>query len=260
MTSKYKKFYENLDRINTYSTTSKPEEHKAFPVLKKFILQHELNNRRCLEIGSSKGIFQNIVDDYTGVDIVHDLKAYYSKPYFTVNSDGSLPFEDETFDVIWTWAVFEHIPNIHQALNELARVTKNGGYVLFAPAWQCRPWAANGYPVRPYSDFSLKGKLIKASIPFRNTILWRSLFIFPKRIINFLFFLAGKRFLKIRYKKLKPNYEIFWMSDSDAINSIDPHDAILWFESNGFKCISHPIGFKSFFVRNGVLIFKKQEL
>ena len=38
------------------------------------------------------------------------------------------------------------------------------GYVYLNPAWACVPWAADGYEARPYSDFGITGKLIKASI------------------------------------------------------------------------------------------------
>lgn len=48
------------------------------------------------------------------------------------------------------------------------------------------------------------------------------------------------------------------MSDSDACNSLDIHDAILWFESNGFSCLSHPMHFKAFTCHSAQgLVFRK---
>ena len=129
--------------------------------------------------------------------------------------------------------------------------------MLFAPAWQSRPWSAQGYEVRPYSDFGLKGKFIKVLIPLRDSLLWRSMFIFPKRIFRTAIFFLGYKFENIRYKKLQANYKFYWVPDSDACNSIDPHDAILWFESNGFECLSHPLYKKALLVRNGTIIFRK---
>jgi hypothetical protein len=119
-------------------------------------------------------------------------------------------------------------------------------------------WAADGYRVRPYRDFNWKDKLIKASIPIRNSVVWRALFMFPKRFYRHLRFLAGKRYKVLMYKKIRANWDRYWTSDSDACNSIDPHDAILWFESNGFKCLSHPMHLKALFVRTGGLVFKKK--
>lgn len=253
----YKDFYENIDRENTYTKATSPEEHRAYNSIISFVKKYGLTGRKVLEIGSSKGLFQDIVADYTGIDVAQSLRRYYRKPFFTVNPDGTYPFEDESFDGVWTWAVFEHIPDVNLALSELARVTRKGGHVFFCPAWQCRSWAAQGYPVRPYSDFNWWGKIVKVSIPVRNSISWRALRIFPKRLVQQALFILGMRPKQLRHKKLMPNYEKFWMSDSDAVNSIDPHDAILWFVSNGFKCLNYPTNLSAFLVKTGPLIFKK---
>lgn len=255
---KCKQFYEDVDRENTYTITQYVEEHPAFRQVQIFIEKNKLYNKKCLEIGSAKGLYQNMVEDYMGIDIAKSLSKYYTKPFFTINEDGNYPFENDSIDAIWTYAVHEHIPDLNKSLQELKRILKPGGSVLFFPAWQCRSWAANGYEVRPYRDFDLFGKVIKASIPFRNSILFRALYIFPKRAIRSISYILGKRYIKIKYKILKPNYDFYWVSDSDAVNSIDPHDAILWFLSNGFICKSHPTHFKAFFVRTGALEFVKK--
>lgn len=254
----YKEFYdEQREQMygNTY-TIKKAEEHPSYQELLTFIKTYHLQDKMCLEIGSSGGGFQDMVDNYYGTDIAESLKQYYHKPY-KVAEGKQYPFEDEKFDAIWSIHVYEHIPHLQEALLEIKRLTKKGGFVLFSPAWQSRPWASDGYEVRPYSDFKLKGKVIKFLIPLRNSVIWRSMFVFPKRIFRSLSFLLGHRFKTIKYKKLQANYETYWVPDSDACNSIDPHDAILWFESNGFTCISHPKYLKSLLVRNGAIIFEK---
>jgi len=256
--SEYKAFYDER-RQETYAHNyekMRAEDHSNYYELKAFIDRFQLRDKRCLEIGSSGGFFQDMVDDYWGTDIADSLAKHYHKPYRVANGPH-YPFEDEMFDAIWTITVYEHIPELQEALLEIKRLLKPGGVVFFAPAWQCRPWTAEGYTVRPYSDFGWKGKLIKASIPIRNSVPWRSLFIFPKRFVRHLLFLFGYRFTEIRYKKLKANYDIFWTSDADACNSIDPHDAILWFLSHGFICVSHPSHLSMFFARTGTLIFRK---
>lgn len=253
----YYDFYHSIDRENLYTPYNCAENHPAYKYIKPFIDKFDLKNKKCLEIGSGKGLFQDMVEDYTGIDIATSLEKYFKKPFYVVNPDGTYPFEDNLFDGIWNYAVHEHIPDLDQALLELKRILKPGGVVLFFPAWQCRTWAAEGYEVRPYSDFGLKGKLIKLSILLRDTVWWRSLFIFPKRIYRHFLFLQGRRYRLMLYKKITPNYDNFWLSDSDACNSIDAHDAILWFESNSLKCLSHPMHLKAFLVKSGPLIFKK---
>ena len=43
---------------------------------------------------------------------------------------------------------------------------------------------------------------------------------------------------KLRYRRLTPNYEKYWMPDSDAVNSIDRYEAMLWFRSRGDECLN----------------------
>ena len=233
----YRSFYEQR-RSENYGdgyAHIRAEDHTGYQRLRKFIDQHDLAGKRCLEVGSSGGHFQDMVEDYYGIDLSEELTRRYHKNYARVRDDGTYPFDDEMFDGIWSFAVHEHIPDLQQAMLEIVRITRPGGVVFFWPAWQCRPWMADGHTVRPYGDLGLKGKLIKASIPLRNSVAWRSLFVFPKRVFRHLLFLAGYRFERIRYRPIKANWETFWDSDSDACNSIDPHDAVLWFESHGFE-------------------------
>lgn len=251
-------FYSKIDRELYYSICIKPEEHAGYKHIIKFINDYKLHDKKCLEIGSAKGIYQNIVNDYTGLDISPTLSKYYSKPYVIINKDGTYPFENNTFDAVWCYEVHEHIPDLDQALLELKRVLKPGGVVFFAPAWQCRPWAAEGYAVRPFSDFRIKGKIIKFLIPLRDSVFWRAVFVIPCRLYRFFLFIIGKQYNKIIYKKIKANYNIFWTSDSDACNSIEAFDAILWFMSNGFKCLSHHTYIKQLTLRHGLLIFHKK--
>jgi hypothetical protein len=42
----------------------------------------------------------------------------------------------------------------------------------------------------------------------------------------------------LRYKRLQPNYDHYWINDSDAVNSIDSYEAALWFLSRGDECLN----------------------
>lgn len=259
MNDNYRSFYDERRQENyahDYASI-RPDQHRIYKALKSFISDHNLDRLRCLEIGSSGGMFQDMVPDYHGTDIAHSLAKHYRKPY-SVAEGTRYPFPDASFDAIWTIAVFEHIPHLQEAMSEIKRLLKPGGVILFAPAWQCRSWAADGYEVRPYSDFGLYGRIVKASIPIRDSLLWRGAMTLPKRIIRHLAFIAGLKPKFLRYKKIKPNYEKFWVSDADACNHIDPHDAVLWFESNGFTCLSHPLHLKALLIRNSHLILRKK--
>ena len=257
-TEDYKSFYGSR-RKETYGdahSARTADQHVHHGVLQSLVEKHGLKDKTCLEIGSGGGMFQDVVEDYHGTDISEDVSNRYHKPY-KVAQGTRYPFDDEAFDGIWTIAVYENITNLQEAMLEIRRLLKPGGICLFMPAWQCRSWAADGYCVRPYGDFGLKGKLVKASIPLRDSILWRGAWMFPKRLVRHIAFKLGRRFERLRYQKIAANYEIYWVSDSDACNHIDPHDAILWFESNGFECLSHPMDLAAFLVRTGPVVVRK---
>ncbi|MFC1738365.1 class I SAM-dependent methyltransferase [Planctomycetota bacterium] len=252
---KLKNFYDKQYSKGKYSNYESAKKADGYPELRAFIDKYHLQDKRCLEIGCGRGLFQDLVEDYTGVDISSSVRKYLHKPFYQASAT-ELPFEDKEFDVVWSISALEHIYNPEKALLEMRRVLTPKGLLFLKPAWQSRSWAANGYSVRPYSDFNIKDKIVKASIPIRNSILFRSLYIFPRRLMRCLEYAWRGNREKFCSKKLNPNYDHFWQSDSDSVNSIDPYEAILWFVSHGDVCISYPNSLSSFFVRTGAIIFQ----
>jgi len=203
--------------------------------VRAFVDKFQLKDKTVLEIGSGRGYLQDIVNDYTGLDISPTVARFYHKK-FVLGSATAMPFAHNTFDAIWSVWVFEHVPNPEQALFEARRVTKNGGLLFLWPAWNVPSWLGDGYEVRAYSDFGILGKIAKASIPLRKSRTFRALTTLPVRGIR----TAAARFgpTTLRYQRLTPNYEKYWGPDSDAVNSIDVHEAMLWFISRGDKCVN----------------------
>ena len=200
-----------------------------------FVKDFDLRDRPVLEIGSGRGYLQDVAQNYTGLDISPSVARFYHKK-FDLGSATALPFPDDTFDGVWSIWVFEHVPNPEQAFREARRVTKDKGVMFLLPFWNCSPWAAEGYEVRPYSDFNLAGKLIKASIPLRSSWAYWLPTQLPIRAVRSVVARNGPT--RLRYRRLTPNYEKYWMSDSDAVNAIDSHEAMLWFLSRGDECLN----------------------
>ena len=198
-----------------------------------FVKRFNLGDRPVLEIGSGRGYLQDIASNYTGLDISPTVARFYHKK-FVLGSATAMPFPDDSFDGVWSIWVFEHVPNPEQAFFEARRVTRDGGVLFLLPAWNCSPWAAEGYAVRPYSDFNLVGKMIKASIPLRSP--FQIMALIPNRMVRALVARFGPT--RLRYHRLTPNYEKYWMEDSDAVNSIDRDEAMLWFRSRGDECLN----------------------
>lgn len=248
-------FYEKQYQGPRYAPARSWAEHSHGRSVQEFLDNCGRSHPRCLEIGCGRGALQNLVDDYTGIDLSRSAGGYLQKP-FAMASATDLPFADSSFDVVWTVNVLEHVPDPERALNELRRVVRDKGRIYLAAAWQCRPWAADGYAVRPYRDFTLKGKLIKLSIPLRESVAFRAAFVMPRRAVRFTRWRLAKEPTEFRYDPLLPNYEDYWVSDSDATNSMDPYDAILWFISRGDTCLNYPTHLKQIMVRTGKLLFE----
>ena len=245
----------------SYSARSAaPEEMPLDPTqrwikeeLASFIRKYELQDKRALEVGAGSGPLQDVVRDYTGLDISSTAKRFFHKP-FVEASATNLPFRDNSFDLVWSVFVLEHVPRPEQALSEMRRVVRDGGYLFLAPRWQCRSWAAEGYDARPYSDFNWRGKIIKASIPFRDTVIYRAYWTLPVRVLRYLSFAWNGRPTAFHYTALTPNYSHYWEADSDAVNSMDSFEAILWHESRGDQCVNFDGSVRKFFASGPIII------
>jgi SAM-dependent methyltransferase len=211
------------------------EEFRIEEQVSAFVKRFNLSDRPVLEIGSGRGYLQDVAQNYTGLDISPTVARFYHKK-FILGSATAMPFPNDSFDGVWSIWVFEHVPNPEQAFHEARRVTRDNGVLLLLPAWNCAPWAAEGYEVRPYADFDTVGKLIKASIPLRSSWPFRGITLIPNRIVRSLIARFGPT--RLRYRRLAPNYEKYWVADSDAVNSIDRHEAMLWFRSRGDECLN----------------------
>jgi len=223
--------------------------------VRRFVAAHQLENKRVLDIGAGRGYLQDMVENYVGLDISTSAQRYYHKPY-VLASATAMPFHDNEFDAAWTIWVLEHVPNPESALREMRRVVKPGGVILLGPAWFCTTWAAQGYEVRPYSDFGIGGKAAKASLPLTSSAMFRLSYIFPTRGLRYLAAKATPGPTSFHYSRLTPNYKKYWVADSDAVNSMDPLEAVLWFESRGDRCINCPGGLGNLAVPGGPLVIR----
>lgn len=223
--------------------------------IQDFVKQHNLADKRVLEVGSGTGYLQDIVADYTGLDISPSARRHYHKP-FVAASATDMPFADGTFDAIWTINVLEHVPNPESALNEMRRVLKPGGVLFLYPAWQVPAWAAQGYEARPYSDFNLWGKLVKSSVALRKSMIFQTLHIVPTRLLRYGWTRLDSGPTAFHYRRLTANYDHYWVPDADAVNSLDPYEAALWFESRGDRCLNCPSGFDGVLGVPGKLIIQ----
>ena len=205
-----------------------------------FVEEYGLRDAKVLEVGAGSGQLQDLVDDYTGLDIAASASRFFHKP-FVHGSATDLPFKDSEFDGVWTIWVLEHVLNPELALAEMRRVTRSGGVILLAPGWNCPSWWAEGYQVRPYGELDAKGKIIKASLTLRAHPVYQYAHLLSARLLRrALWEIRGGGPTTFLYRRLDPNFERYWVPDSDAVASLDPHEAMLWYTSRGDECLNCP--------------------
>jgi ubiquinone/menaquinone biosynthesis C-methylase UbiE len=118
-----------------------------FAVGIKFVLDQALPlGGSALEIGTGKGRFMvalaPCVKTITTVDISAEeqhyarLNARYAgvktKIKYVLQDAARLPWPDLTFDAVLTMNAMHHIPHFNQVLEEMLRVVKPGGKIVFA--------------------------------------------------------------------------------------------------------------------------------
>jgi SAM-dependent methyltransferase len=234
------KYYRNPSAIDTASPELEAKFDKTHEQNKvriaQFIGAYGLQNKKILDVGSGSGYLQDSVADYTGLDIQSRFAPLYHKPY-VLASATEMPFQDSSFDAAWSITVLEHVPNPERMLNELRRVLKNGSLLFFDVGWSVQPWVSEGYEVRPYSDFALAGKMIKATMPFRKTLLYAIATNYPVRLVRYSWNKLHGGPSRLRYHLLHPSTSKYWQEDADAVNSIDRFEVIQWFTTRGDECL-----------------------
>lgn len=96
----HRSFYELQYQGEGYRTFGDDSPHEALEKLRGLIQNFNLQSGRVLEVGCGRGAFQDLVADYTGVDIARAAAEWIHKK-FLVASAWLLPFSDNYFDSVW---------------------------------------------------------------------------------------------------------------------------------------------------------------
>ena len=213
------------------------DNERIIPKITAFAKQYDLAHKRVLDVGAGTGYLQDVVADYVGLDISPSARRYFHKP-FVEASATDMPFRDGEFDAVWSVWVLEHVPKPEQALVEIRRVVKDGGLLFLKPAWDCPWWLAQGYEVRPYSDFGAIGKIKKASLNIVASPYYRGASLIPSRFLRQTQARWSGQPTRFHYRVIEPNYDHYWVPDSDALNTLDYYEMLLWFTSRGDECLN----------------------
>ena len=106
------------------------------------LVEEEITTRNkklsVLDIGCGKGRYlKNLIKDipdvqYTGVDLSLKVMEFFDNPNIEKRQGTltNIPYEDDSFDIVYTCEALEHAVDIENAIKEMARVTQNGGKIV----------------------------------------------------------------------------------------------------------------------------------
>lgn len=138
-------------RLMTFSDTVDVAEAKGEHKYYLSFSRQYISDKKVLNIGSWTGPYEiliyDIAKDITSVDVEEKALKVLKKNLPRVQTvrafSHSLPFSNESFDVVTFWDVIEHIPVGYElaSILEINRVLKKDGYLFLATPsknfWSC---------------------------------------------------------------------------------------------------------------------------
>lgn len=190
-----------------------------------------LNGLRVLEAGSGTGRISCALA-LAGAEVwlldYSDKALDKSREYFSSHgADGNfvygdvraMPFEDDSFDVVWSSGLLEHFEPLEQVkvLSEMVRITRNGGKVIVivpyagSPFYQLGKWWAEALGTwvhgteRPMSTLSGLVQAVPADLIREYTVASRTSLHFLNYLIPYWTALESLANLKI---EMEPNLDM----------------------------------------------------
>ena len=149
-------------------------------------------------------------------------------PFFAAADILSLPFQDETFDLVGSYLVIEFLPNVEKGLTEMVRVLRRGGILLIvapnflSPIWPIRDFfrMMSGGPPRPVWCESPRAAL---------TTFWRNALLSLKK--------SFQREPEFLYREPDLTCRRVVGRDSDSVYVACPGDFVHFLKQRGFRIL-----------------------
>ena len=131
------------DRYNAMISNNRYTDKTAVKLKKELFQKVIFEKARVLDCGCGTGYYSSFIKqkldidfDLVGIDISRTAlqkaaNRSLSKTYLGMSDAELLPFKDESFDVVLSLAMIEHVISPENILNECFRVLKRGGKLVF---------------------------------------------------------------------------------------------------------------------------------
>lgn len=238
-----KKFY--LERPDSYGLLNRSEI--AYLDYANFIEKVSLSKHiDVLDFGSGtwrlpQTIANKGFNSVTGLDFFsNDKLEEYNQQLTSTNvrletyNGGAFPFIDNSFDIVTSLCVVEHILPVEKILDEMVRVLKPGGIIIIqAPNWSS-----------PNVAFPALVNMLKKQ---KRYWLFNNLFdvlIYPLRTIKWyleVYFTSTPKFIYVN-PRINKGVIDFETADDDVVHLCQPLSFKRYFRANGCKIITYNRG------------------
>ena len=199
-------------------------------------------HERLLEIGCGNGLSAQLLNKLgywvVGTDIspffLSDTAKWQSKSLKYIACDAlELPFHDESFDVVCSNDLIEHVPDAGQTLAEMVRVVKKGGLIIIASPNLLSP-------IMPLFDLFMMslGKRGRPIFAETKGQAMRNL------LTNLVISLRKRVAAQPHFLYRQPHLEDKVIGgDADSVYYANPLDLELFFKHAGLKILKLCVGF-----------------
>ena len=155
---KHKAYYDDFS--TAYERPRGEGYHRMIDDLEMDVMLPLCGGKRVLEVGCGTGLILSRIathaSEAVGVDFSKGMLRTAQERGLSVaaGSATDLPFADNSFDLVCSFKVLAHVPDIRKALAEITRVTKPGGRMAleFYNPWSVRYLAKRLAGPQPISD------------------------------------------------------------------------------------------------------------
>ncbi len=207
------------------------------------VLRYAPSGSKILDLGCGNGISARLLNqadyDVVGTDIsplfLEEARNWENpKLRYQVCDVLELPFDNESFDVICSNELIEHLPDVETALKEMARVVRKGGKVVLSGPNLCSP-------LTPFLDW-VRLMCGKPGRPVWGETKQQALQQFKRNCGLYI----KKRFLTKtpHFIYRDPDLQANAIGgDADSAYYANPIDLAQFFKLNGFRIIKKAVGF-----------------
>ena len=194
-----------------------------------FKTYNNVKGKSVLEIGCGRGDFSLFLGERGGkvhgtdfsnaaIEIAKEKAIIRNaRVDFSVVDAQTIPFENESFDVIFSCECLEHIPDPQKALNEIYRILKSGGTAVITTenysnamiipwiqSWVTKKAFNSGDEVQPIENFFLywnvKKMMKKSGFRVKKITGWHYVFLILPRSLNVIVEKIENKFLRSAVK------------------------------------------------------------